>query len=214
MDIQTLIDRNRTWAETQERERPGYFQGLSEVQSPKFLWIGCSDSRVPANEIVGMQPGELFVHRNIANIVPHADANCLAVIEYAINALKVEHILVVGHLGCGGVRAALARRANGPIDDWLAHIKDIARLHADALDAAGDEDARVNMLCRLNVKAQALNVARTSFVQAAWRRNQPLQVHGWCYGLETGLVEDLGCTLSGPADLPEAYRLTFDGDPA
>ncbi|MCF8479581.1 MAG: carbonic anhydrase [Rhodospirillum sp.] len=214
MDIQTLIDRNRAWADSQEKQNPGYFQGLSEVQSPKFLWIGCSDSRVPANEIVGMKPGELFVHRNIANIVPHADANCLAVIEYAINALKVEHILVVGHLGCGGVRAALSRRAHGPIDNWLAHLKDIARLHMEALDSLVDEDSRVALLCRLNVKAQVMNVARTSMVQAAWRRGHPLQVHGWCYGLETGLVEDLNCTLGGAEALPEAFRLTFDGEEA
>ncbi|WP_237703754.1 carbonate dehydratase [Rhodospirillum rubrum] len=209
VDIQDLITNNRKWAEERESALPGYFHILSEVQSPKFLWIGCSDSRVPANEIVGMQPGELFVHRNIANVVPHADANCHAVLEYAIDVLKVEHIMVVGHYGCGGVRAALNRLAMGPIDNWLSHIKDIARIFAAELEDLPDEESRVDRLCELNAMAQVMNVARTSMVQAAWRRGQPLAIHAWCYGLKTGLVNDLGRTLTRIADLPEPYRLIF-----
>ncbi|CCG08249.1 carbonate dehydratase [Pararhodospirillum photometricum] len=213
MELEQLLENNREWASRVETDNPGFFQRLSALQAPKFLWIGCSDSRVPANEIVGLAPGELFVHRNIANVVPHADANCLTVIEYAITVIKVEHIMVTGHYGCGGVRAALSQQTFGTIDHWLAHIKDIARIHDAELSALKDEEARVDRLCELNVVHQVINVARTSQVQAAWHRGQKLHVHGWIYSLRDGLVRDLNVSMAGPEALPDALRLTFP-DPA
>ncbi|GEO80588.1 carbonate dehydratase [Pararhodospirillum oryzae] len=209
MDLEQLLVNNQEWASRCEEHEPGFFRRLSAIQAPKFLWIGCSDSRVPANEIVGLAPGELFVHRNIANVVPPTDANCLTVIDYAIQVIKVEHIMVTGHYGCGGVRAALTNQTFGAIDHWLAYIKDIARIHAAELDALPDEEARVDRLCELNVLHQVLNVARTSQVQAAWHRGQPLQVHGWIYSLKDGLVRDLNVSMAGPEALPEVLRLTF-----
>lgn len=209
MDPLTLLAKNRRWAEDQLSRDPGFFSRLSSQQAPRFLWIGCSDSRVPATQIVDLEPGEMFVHRNIANVVPHADGNILSVLEFAVDVLKVRHIIVTGHYGCGGVRAALSGKTYGGIDNWLAHIKDVALANAKELDAIADMDARVDRLCELNVAHQVMNVARTSQVQNAWRRDQPLELHGWIYSLADGLIRDMGVSMSGPDTLPPLCRLTF-----
>ncbi|WP_274605249.1 carbonate dehydratase [Phaeovibrio sulfidiphilus] len=205
--IDMLFRNNRNWAVRREELEPGYFRRLSAIQEPKYLWIGCSDSRVPANEIVGLDSGELFVHRNIANVVPHSDLNCISVIEYAINVLRVEHIIISGHYGCGGVRAALSCRSYGKIDHWLAYIKDVASQHRVELDAIETPEAKVDRLCELNVIHQVQNVARMPQVQNAWHRGQELQVHGWIYSLNDGLVRDLNVTITGPEALPDMLRL-------
>ncbi len=191
-----------------EEARPGFFQTLARQQRPEYLWIGCSDSRVPANEIVGLLPGELFVHRNIANLVIHTDLNCLSVIQYAVDVLQVRHIIVCGHYGCGGVKAALEGKPHGLIDAWLRHIQDLCRSHEAELarlrrNRAG-EAALVNRVCELNVAEQVRNVCRTTAVQEAWRRDQPLSVHGWIYKIEDGLLQDLGLCVS---DIREERRL-------
>ena len=204
-----LFARNRQWSQDIRRRQPEFFETLSAQQNPRFLWIGCSDSRVPANEIVGLLPGELFVHRNVANVVVHTDLNCLSVIQYAVDVLKVQHIIVCGHYGCGGVQAALEGRKLGLIDNWLRHIGDV-RLRHDArlrpLPAAGQLDA----LCELNVIEQAMNVCSTTVVQDAWARGQPLRVHSWVYGLRDGLLKDLGLTVGAASEVESAYQSALD----
>ena len=200
-DLPELFESNRRWAARIARERPAFFDELSRQQRPKYLWIGCSDSRVPANEIVGLAPGELFVHRNVANVVVHTDLNCLSVLQYAVDVLKVEHVIVCGHYGCGGVAAAMQGAPLGLIDNWLRHIQDVAERHRAALEAFADENARLDQLCELNVVEQAANVVRTSIVQDAWRRGQPLAVHAWIYTLRDGLLRDLRFAVRGPGEL-------------
>jgi carbonic anhydrase len=196
-----LFEKNRRWATETTRREPGFFQELSQQQTPEYLWIGCSDSRVPANEIVGMKPGELFVHRNVANLVVHSDMNCLSVLQYAVDLLKVKHIIVCGHYGCGGVRAALEERNHGLIDNWLRHIRDIQNRRLQEFAAVSNVEAQVNLLCELNVVEQAVNVGNTTIVQDAWARGQDVTVHGWIYGLDNGLVRNLGVNVSSSLEL-------------
>jgi carbonic anhydrase len=193
--LNRLFENNWIWAEEMRARDPQFFAQLSRQQTPEFLWIGCSDSRVPANEIVGLRPGELFVHRNVANVVVHTDLNCLSVLQFAVDVLRVKHVIVCGHYGCGGIRAALEKDSHGLIDNWLRHVQDVARAHEVKLDAMPDFDARVDKLCELNVIDQVQNVARTTVVQDAWRRGHALQLHGWIYGLKDGLITDLGIAL-------------------
>jgi carbonic anhydrase len=197
IDLHDLFENNREWAAALTERDPEFFSRLAEQQRPKYLWIGCADSRVPANEIVGLPPGGVFVHRNIANVVVHTDLNCLSVIQFAVDVLHVEHIIVTGHYGCGGVAAALDGGRHGLIDNWLRHIQDVADLHRDALDAIADTADRTNKMCELNVIAQVQNVARTTVVQDAWDRGQEIALHGWIYDLEDGLLRDLGVTATG-----------------
>ena len=194
-NLESLFQKNRAWADRIRAEHPDFFEKLATQQNPKFLWIGCSDSRVPANEIVGLMPGEVFVHRNIANVVVHTDLNCLSVVQFAVDVLKVEHIMVVGHYGCGGVRAALFGDRLGLVDNWLHHIHDVRDKHADALHAIGLSNERANRLCELNVIEQVANVCQTTIVRDAWERGQELAVHGWIYGLNNGLLRDLNVTV-------------------
>src|SRR5687767_10187457 len=198
-----LFTNNREWARRINARDPTFFESLSAQQSPKYLWIGCADSRVPANEIVGLRPGELFVHRNVANVVVHTDLNCLSVLQYAVDVLRVEHVIVVGHYGCGGIRAAYARQSLGLIDNWLRHVQDVHERHS-ALLATVDGDV-VDRLCELNVVDQARNVSQTSIVQDAWHRGQPLAVHGWIYSLQDGLLRDLGFTAAAADDVDGEY---------
>jgi len=202
--MQTLLARNREWAARMKREDPEFFTRLANQQNPKFLWIGCSDSRVPANQITGLDPGEVFVHRNVANLVVHSDLNALSVIQYAVDALKVEQIMVVGHYGCGGVLAALNDVRIGLADNWLRHIKDVAARHRPLLDAA-PEHQRADLLVELNVIEQVVNVARSTVLQDAWGRGQTLTLHGWVYGLSDGLLKDLRISLDGPQDIESTY---------
>lgn len=204
-----LIRNNREWSERIHREDPEFFLRLSRQQSPEYLWIGCSDSRVPANQIIDMAPGEVFVHRNIANVVVHTDLNCLSVIQFAVDVLKVKHILVVGHYGCGGVRAALTQQRLGLVDNWIRHVRDVAEKHDGCLHGAGDVDAQHDRLCELNVLEQVVHVARTSIVQDAWARGQSLAVHGWVYGLKDGRVHDLGLDVDGNESLDAQYPLAL-----
>ena len=190
-DLTLLLDNNRKWAAEITAARPDFFKQLAAQQAPEYLWIGCSDSRVPANEIVGLLPGELFVHRNVANVVVHTDLNCLSVLQYAVDVLHVKHIIVCGHYGCGGVQAALAEAKLGLIDNWLRHVQDVARVHAAALECLSG-DARLDRLCQLNVLDQARHVCETTVVQDAWARGQVLSVHAWIYGLRDGQLSDLG----------------------
>ena len=196
--LKHLFDNNLQWAATIKAADPGFFTKLSKQQAPEYLWIGCSDSRVPANEIVGLMPGELFVHRNVANLVVHTDLNCLSVLEYAIRVLGVKHIIVCGHYGCGGVKAALQNDEVGLIDNWLRHIKDVFRSHRTRFDGVTDDRDRLNLLCELNVVEQVANVCHSTVVQSAWKRGQDLTVHGWIYGIEDGLLRDLDVCASGP----------------
>ena len=197
--IADLLRNNRAWAEGRTAGDPGFFHRLAHQQAPGYLWIGCSDSRVPANQIVGLDVGEMFVHRNVANLAPPQDANSLAVLQYAVQVLRVRHVLVVGHYGCGGVLATLRGERLGPIDHWLSPIRELMRVHADALAALPDDIARHDRLCELNVLAQVANVATNPFVLQAWEAGAALTVHGWCYSIQDGLVTDLGATVSGPA---------------
>ncbi|HEV7491214.1 MAG TPA: carbonate dehydratase [Rhodanobacteraceae bacterium] len=196
-NLKDLLERNRVWSAGLRLRDPEYFRRLSEQQAPKYLWIGCSDSRVPANQIIDMAPGEVFVHRNVANVVVHTDLNCISAIQFAVDVLKVEHILVVGHYGCGGVLAALEDRRLGLVDNWLRHVGDVMHKRAEALQRIADPSARHARLCELNVIEQAVNVCQTTVVQDAWDRGQPLSVHGWIYGLDDGLVRDLGLNIDG-----------------
>ena len=204
-ELRELLERNREWAEQMRREDPGFFERLSTQQAPKYLWIGCSDSRVPANQITGLMPGEVFVHRNIANVMVHTDLNCLSVIQFAVDVLKVEHILVVGHYGCGGVHAALTGTRVGLADNWLRHVADVAQKHAGLLEEVELEALRHARLCELNVIEQVVNVCQTTMVEDAWARGQSLSVHGWVYSLLDGRVRQLGMDISGRDELPDAY---------
>ena len=198
--LTTLIDNNRRWAAERSRATPDFFSRLASQQVPEYLWIGCSDSRVPANEIVDLPPGELFVHRNVANVVVHTDLNCLSVLQYAVDALRVKHVIVCGHYGCGGIRAALSGVKLGLIDNWLRHVQDVRQKHAVVIDALA-EDAREDRLCELNVFEQAVNVCETTIVQDAWERGQSLTVHAWIYRLDDGLIRDLEFDVDSSADL-------------
>jgi len=205
--LKELFHKNREWAEGVSRDDPEFFEKLAAQQNPEYLWIGCSDSRVPANQIVGLLPGEVFVHRNVANMAVHTDFNCLTVLQYAIHILKIKHVIVVGHYNCGGVQAAYDNADNGMIDNWLLNIKDVQHTHRERINALEDEEARVDLLCELNVMAQVANVCHTSIAQNAWARGQKLEVHGWIYSLKDGLLQDLGCTVSGADEISEAYRI-------
>jgi carbonic anhydrase len=204
--LQPLFDNNRAWSERLRERDPEFFARLSHQQSPQHLWIGCADSRVPANEIVGLLPGELFVHRNVANVVVHSDLNCLSVIQFAVDVLKVKHIIVCGHYQCSGVLAVVNRDRLGLADNWLRHVQDVGYKHEARLEALGSGAARAERLCELNVIEQVLNVCNTSVVRDAWERGQNLAVHGWIYGLRDGLLRDLGATVATEAGLAEAYE--------
>ena len=205
--LDVLFEKNRDWALSVKASDPLFFEKLSAQQSPEYLWIGCSDSRVPANQIVGLMPGEVFVHRNVANMVVHTDLNCLTVLQYAVDVLKVKHVMVVGHYGCGGVAAAYENADNGLIDNWLRNIKDVQYHHQLQLDAIEDKTERLELLCELNVVSQVSNVCHTTIVQNAWRRGQPLAIHGWVYSLADGLLKDLDCTVDRAEQIADAYRI-------
>lgn len=203
--IDDLLRNNRAWAARVQAEDPGFFERLSSQQSPKYLWIGCSDSRVPANQVIDLAPGEVFVHRNIANVVVHTDLNCLSVIQFAVDVLKVEHILVVGHYGCGGVHAALHRSRLGLCDNWIRHVRDVAVQHKGVLDAIDDQALRHDRLCELNALEQVVNVCQTTILQDAWARGQKVAVHGWVYTLRDGHAHDLGLDVASCDDLERQY---------
>jgi carbonic anhydrase len=205
--LNNLLSNNKKWAKDIETAQPGFFQKLSKQQNPEYLWIGCSDSRVPANEIVGMLPGELFVHRNVANVVAHSDLNCLSVVQYAVEALKVKHIIVCGHYGCGGIAAALTNEKHGFIDNWLSNIKDVYIRHEKKFMDLKSEEEKVSLLCELNVIEQVNNVAHTTIVQDAWDRGSELTVHGWIYGIHDGLLKDLEVSISDKSSLHSIYRI-------
>ena len=201
-----LIASNRAWADKIKAQEPDFFQKLSEQQSPEYFWIGCSDSRVPANQIVGLSPGQLFVHRNVANVVVHTDLNCLSAMQYAVEVLKVRHIIVCGHYGCGGVRAALLNSRLGLIDNWLRHIQDVAQKHAPLLAGIAEESERVDKLCELNIIEQVINVCQTTIVQSAWESGQELIIHGWVYGLSDGLIRDLNIHIAAQGEMAAIYQ--------
>ena len=203
--LDALFAKNRAWAKAMTEEDPGFFRRLSRQQAPQFLWIGCSDSRVPANQIVGLAPGELFVQRNVANLAVHTDLNFLSVLQFAVDVLGVRHAIVCGHYGCGGVGAAARGDRLGLIDNWLRHVQDVCEKHAAALAAIGDESKRIDRLCELNVIEQAWNVSQTTVVLDAWKRGQDLTVHGWVYGIEDGLLRDLGVSIASPEEGPLRY---------
>ncbi|WP_291012349.1 carbonate dehydratase [Hydrogenophaga sp.] len=209
MPLRNLLAHNRTWAAQMEAERPGFFTRLSEQQTPRYMWIGCSDSRVPANQITGLEPGEVFVHRNIANVVVPTDLNCLSTIQFAVDQLHVEHLMVVGHFGCGGVKAALYNTRVGLADNWLRHIKDVRDQHAGLLEGL-HESHRLDAMCELNVIEQVMNVAQTTVVQDAWARGQALTLHGWVYGLSDGLLQDLHMVIRGEDVLAETHARAID----
>jgi carbonic anhydrase len=200
-----LFANNRAWAARVTADDPDFFGRLVAQQAPRYLWIGCSDSRVPANEIVDLLPGELFVHRNVANVVVHTDLNCLSVLQFAIDVLKVRHVMVVGHYGCGGVKAALESTKLGLIENWLRHIQDVHQKHRALVDGVADADERLDLLCELNALEQAYNVCETTVVQDAWARGQELSVHAWCYRLTDGLIRDLHFDVDSPAEMQRAY---------
>ncbi|MEN1971525.1 carbonate dehydratase [Luteimonas sp. MJ204] len=204
--LHDLLERNRIWAERVEAEDPGFFTRLSKIQRPKYLWIGCSDSRVPANQIIDMNPGEVFVHRNVANVVVHTDLNCLSVIQYAIDVLEVEHILIVGHYGCAGVGAALTGQRVGLADNWIRHVKDVKHKHRAIIEAIDDDAIRHDRLCELNALEQMINVCESTVVREAWARGQKLAVHAWVYSLRDGRVHDLGLSIDSAAALPKQYE--------
>jgi len=206
-NLKHLFDRNLEWANEVKKENPNFFTELSEQQAPKYLWIGCSDSRVPANQIVKLPPGEVFVHRNIANVVVHTDLNCLSVIQYAVEVLNIEHIVVCGHYGCGGINAAMENGDHGLINNWLCHIKDVSRFHADKFKGLTKKEQQ-DLLCELNVKEQVLNVCNTTVVQSAWKKGKKLSIHGWVYSIKNGIIVDLETSLSSIEQLNETphYR--------
>lgn len=206
MEITELIEKNRAWSEGIREQSPDFFRGLSEQQTPEYLWIGCSDSRVPATQLVGLNPGEMFVHRNVANVVVHTDLNCLSVLQFAVDNLKVKHVLVVGHYGCGGVYAALHNLKMGLIDNWLRHVHDVYEKHAALIAPLATDEARHRRLCEMNVIEQVANVCQTTIVQSAWERGQELAIHGLIYGLEDGLLRDLRIHVNGQEELPVTYR--------
>lgn len=201
-----LFDSNRSWAKGVREKNPEFFSKLAQQQNPEYLWIGCSDSRVPANQIIGLLPGEVFVHRNIANMVVHTDLNCLSVMQYAVDVLKVKHIMVVGHYGCGGVTAALRCQRVGLVDNWLRHVQDVKTKHSNCLCGEADEEKRIAKLCELNVVEQAANVCATTIVQDAWARGQDLSVHGWVYGLEDGHLQDLKMSVNSAEEVNSVYE--------
>lgn len=207
--IDQLFDANRKWAERMRSDDPQFFRHLATLQSPEYLWIGCSDSRVPANQIVGLIPGEVFVHRNVGNLVVHTDLNCLSVMQYAVNVLKVKDILVVGHYGCGGVRAALRDMRLGLIDNWLRNVQDVRRKHRELLDAVSAGELQEDRLCELNVIEQAKNVCQTTVIRDAWARGQEVRVHGWIYGLKDGLVRDLRMEAGNESEMRDNYDLAL-----
>ena len=202
-----LLENNKKWVEKSLKANPNYFEDLAKRQAPPLLWIGCSDSRVPANEIIGAKPGEVFVHRNIANMVVHSDMNMLSVLDYAINILKVKHVIVCGHYSCGGIKTAMGNQSVGIIDNWIRHIKDEYRFHDKYLNLIEDKTQRANSFVEVNVKEQVYNLAKTSIVQAAWKNGQDLVLHGWVYGLNSGFVTDLNVNIGSNAELDEVYQL-------
>ncbi|WP_340074196.1 carbonate dehydratase [Leptobacterium sp. I13] len=205
----TLLENNKEWVAGKLGEDPQYFEKLAQGQKPPLLWIGCADSRVPANEIIGAPPGEVFVHRNIANMVLHSDMNMLSVLDYAVNVLKVKHVVVCGHYGCGGVQTAMSNKSVGLIDNWIRHIKDVYRLHKSELDGITDEKERFDRFVELNIKEQVFDLAKTSIVQNAWRNDQELHLHGWVYGLSSGIIQDLEVNISNDSELDDVYQLNF-----
>lgn len=205
-DLDNLLQNNRAWASKIRAQDPQFFETLSKQQSPEYLWIGCSDSRVPANEIVAVLPGELFVHRNVANVVVHTDLNCLSVMHFAIDVLKVKHVIVCGHYGCGGVRAALENMKLGLIDNWLRHVQDVRQKHSNSLNGIENIDLRADRLCELNVIEQVVNVCQTTIVQTAWERGQELAIHGWIYGLTDGHIRDLDVSIRNQDELVSSYE--------
>lgn len=205
----SLLDKNKEWVKSKLDLDPHYFEKLSKGQQPPLLWIGCADSRVPANEIIGAQPGEVFVHRNIANMVVHSDMNMLSVVDYAVSVLKVKHVIVCGHYGCGGVKAAMGNQSYGIIDNWIRHIKDVYRHHKKELDTIEDEEARFDKYVELNVKEQVFDLAKTSIVQTAWKNGQELSLHGWVYAIGSGVIQDLNVNVSNDSQLEEVYQLNF-----
>ncbi|PZO08970.1 MAG: carbonate dehydratase [Lysobacteraceae bacterium] len=210
MPLRVLLDSNRAWADAMRAQDPQFFRRLTQQQAPRYLWIGCSDSRVPANQITGLQPGEVFVHRNVANVVVHTDLNALSTIQYAVDVLKVKHVLVVGHYGCGGVHAALTGARVGLADNWLRHVGDVCNKHADLIAELDLESLRHARLCELNVVEQVSNVCQTTVVQDAWARGQALSVHGWVYSLLDGRVRELGLGVGSLDELPAAYAMAMD----
>lgn len=205
--LKTLFQNNKDWISSRLQRDPNYFRRMAEAQDPLYLWIGCSDSRVPANEIVGLEPGELFVHRNVANLFPHTDFNCLSVLEYAVDLLKIQHVIVCGHYGCGGVKAAMESHRLGLVDNWLRNIRDIHARFKDELDAISDQKERYDRLVEFNVMQQVLNICHTTIVQGAWSRGQPLWIHGWVYDLATGSLKDLDCCVSSIDQVESIYRI-------
>lgn len=205
--LKNLFEQNKRWAEKVKESDPEFFLKLSKQQHPEYLWIGCSDSRVPANQIIDLLPGEIFVHRNIANLVVHTDLNCLSVLQYAIEVLKVKHVIVCGHYGCGGIIAAWENREHGLIDNWLLNVKDIYRYHQGRIDALAQEQDKVNLLCELNVVEQVANVCHTTIVQNAWKHGQELSVHGWIYSIEDGILQDLNVCVTSLDELPHTHRM-------
>ncbi len=205
--LKNLFENNKKWAEKVRKSDPEFFLNLSKQQNPEYLWVGCSDSRVPANEIIGMLPGEVFVHRNIANLVIHTDLNCLSVIQYSVEVLKVKHIIVCGHYGCGGVQAAMDNRSHGLIDNWIRNIKDLYRFHQTQIDSLQNEKEKINLLCELNVVEQVANICHTAIVQNAWNSGQKLSVHGWIYSIEDGILKDLNVCTTGLDEISQTHRL-------
>lgn len=210
--MEKIFENNKIWAARIQEERPGFFEELSKQQGPEFLWIGCSDSRVPANEIVNLMPGELFVHRNVANLVLPGDLNCMSVLEYAVEILNIQHIIVCGHYGCGGVKAAMSNQSHGIIDGWLHNIKNVYHKHRETLNLVGDEEERMNRLCELNVIEQVANVSQTPIVQKAWGRGTPLTVHGVVYSLKDGILKDLHVRVRDAEQTPESFHIKTEDE--
>ena len=206
-----IFEQNRAWSAEMKAADPNFFKMLAQHQSPEYLWIGCSDSRVPATQLVGLVAGDMFVHRNVANVVVHTDFNCLSALQYAVDVLKVKHVIVCGHYGCGGVHAAMDNVQYGLIDNWLRHVQDVLHTHATQLEAITDESARLDRLCELNVIEQVVNVSRTTIVETAWNRGQELAIHGWIYGLEDGLLSDLGICVNNEAELIDEHEAAVRG---
>ena len=208
-NIKDLLKSNKAWANDIEAQQPEFFSTLAKQQTPEYLWIGCSDSRVPANQIVGLLPGEMFVHRNIANLVKHTDLNCLSVVQYAVDVLKVKHIIVCGHYGCGGVRAAMGQDDNGIVDTWLRSVKDMYSAKRKQIESIADDEERFCKFCEMNVEQQVLNLSHNKVVQGAWQRGQALAIHGWIYGLQDGILKDLNVSVSSMNDIEEIYRISM-----
>jgi len=207
-EIQELLAKNKAWAERIKAEDPEFFSVLAKQQTPEYLWIGCSDSRVPATQLIGLGAGDLFVHRNVANVVVHTDFNCLSVLQYAVEVLKVRHVIVCGHYGCGGVKAAMKNLQHGLIDNWLRHVQDVMHQHEKLLASISDDELRLDKLCELNVIEQVVNVSRTTIIQQAWNRGQEVSVHGWIYGIADGLLRDLNVSISNQGELSKAFEAT------